>query len=88
MNERVNALSIIGCQNCGENQFTYLRSKAPDFIISSISSLEGGSATAGTGFAAPLGNQAMDDIIVVYEQNEAKLMAMFFLVLLRSGIRL
>lgn len=40
-----------------------LLSKAADLTISSISSLEGGSATAGTGLAAPLGNQDIDDII-------------------------
>ena len=40
-----------------------LLSKAADLTISSISSLEGGSATAGTGLAAPLGNQEIDDII-------------------------
>lgn len=40
-----------------------LLSKAADLTISSISSLEGGSATAGTGLAAPLGNHEIDDII-------------------------
>lgn len=47
-----------------KKQKNHLCCRAPLLISSSISSLEGGSATSGTGFEAPLGTHDIADIIV------------------------
>lgn len=51
----------------------YLLSKAPAFIISSISSLDGGSATAGTVFATPLGTHDTAAIILQFPATDLRM---------------